>query len=260
MSKTLFAENLRMICSAESSISEVCRQIGINRQQFNKYLNGTTYPSANNFRKICDFFDIRASEFHLPSIEFETHPTIVSRLNNTKQASDTNHGFQSAFAGQTKALRPYLGYFHSYFETDSWADHTICALVHLYEKDGKILSKTIERSHDPLDDTLYLSKYDGQVALLGNRIFVVEFQSLDRDALVETVLYPFGRGQLSYLRGTTFGVTSRQRKPFASEVVWKFLGTNIDVKAALNTVGLYNRSSKQLDQKVISILNSENDK
>ena len=259
MPKILFAQNLKMICSAESSISEVCRQIGINRQQFNKYLNGTTYPSANNLRKICNYFNIRTAELHLPVDEFEAHSSVERRLQLTKRTARGNQGFQSAFAGQTKALRPYIGYFHSYFETDSWADHTICALVYLYEKDGMILTKTIERSHDPLDGTLYLSKYDGQATLLGNRIFIVEFQSLDCDALVETVLYPFGRGQLSYLRGTTFGVTSRQRKPFASEVVWKFLGTNIDVKAALKTVGLYKRSSKQLDQKVISILNSENE-
>jgi hypothetical protein len=178
-------------------------------------------------------------------------------MNRTSRDARELWGIPAAFAGQAKPLRPYLGYFHSYFETDSWTKKTICALVCLYEKDGMILTKTIERSHDPLDGTLYLSKYDGQATLLGNRIFVLEYQSLDRDALVETVLYPFGRGQLSYLRGVTFGVTSRERKPFASNVVWKFLGTNIDVKSALKSVGLYDRSSPQLDSKVVSILNSE---
>ncbi len=48
-----FAPNLRMLCAGATSIADVCRDTGINRQQFNKYLAGKAIPSARVLRKIC---------------------------------------------------------------------------------------------------------------------------------------------------------------------------------------------------------------
>ncbi|MEZ5913545.1 MAG: hypothetical protein R3D84_16085 [Paracoccaceae bacterium] len=161
---------------------------------------------------------------------------------------------KAPFWGQTIALRRYLGYYLSYFLTESWENSVICALVRLDVRDGAVRCKSLERSVDPDDGSLYLSKYDGKVAMLGNRIFVMEYQSLARDALVETVLYPTGRGQLSYLRGTTFGITSRQRSPFASPIVWHYLGATTDLRSTMRKVGRYDVGSPSLDQRVSHIL------
>lgn len=48
-----FAANLRRLCASATSIADVCRDTGINRQQFNKYLAGRSIPSARVLRKIC---------------------------------------------------------------------------------------------------------------------------------------------------------------------------------------------------------------
>ncbi|MCV2872686.1 helix-turn-helix domain-containing protein [Defluviimonas sp. WL0050] len=258
MTESVLASNLRLLCSTESSISETCRRIGINRQQFNKYLNGSSQPSAANLRRISTYFGVRPAELLLPPDEFEVHPLVQPRL-KTAPMDTQLRGFDSAFAGQTLGLRRYLGYYLSYFETESWANSVICALVRLSVKDGIVHCKSLERSVDDKDGTLYLSKYDGRVALLGNRIFVMEFQELARDALVETVLHPIGRGQLSYLRGTTFGITSRHRTPFTAPIIWRYLGTNIDLRAAMKKVGRYDIGSAQLDRRAMTILASGQD-
>ena len=52
-----FAENLRNACGRFETISMVCEGIGINRQQFNKYLAGQSIPNALTLRKICNFLD-----------------------------------------------------------------------------------------------------------------------------------------------------------------------------------------------------------
>lgn len=60
-SKTLrsnFAANLKRLCSLRSSIADVCRATGINRQQFNRYLAGTSVPSALIMRRICELFGV----------------------------------------------------------------------------------------------------------------------------------------------------------------------------------------------------------
>lgn len=53
-----FADNLRALCTRHGSIAAVCRALGMNRQQFNKYLSGSTLPNATTLERICSFFDI----------------------------------------------------------------------------------------------------------------------------------------------------------------------------------------------------------
>ena len=66
------AQNLKLLCSFEKSISQVCRAIGINRQQFSKYLSGASQPSAYNLNQICDHFSIRPADLYLPADELQT--------------------------------------------------------------------------------------------------------------------------------------------------------------------------------------------
>lgn len=44
--------NLKLLCSHYRSISEVCRQLAINRAQFNKYLSGQSQPTPYNRKQI----------------------------------------------------------------------------------------------------------------------------------------------------------------------------------------------------------------
>ncbi len=62
-----FAENLRRECAQFRTISEVCSAIGINRQQFNKYLAGTSIPNSITLRRICSFFEISEQSLFLNS-------------------------------------------------------------------------------------------------------------------------------------------------------------------------------------------------
>jgi transcriptional regulator with XRE-family HTH domain len=48
------------LCTRHGSIAAVCRAIGMNRQQFNKYLSGSAFPSPASLEKICSFFGVPA--------------------------------------------------------------------------------------------------------------------------------------------------------------------------------------------------------
>jgi len=65
-----FATNLKLACSHYRSISEVCRQLSINRAQFNKYLSGQSRPTAYNLKRIGDFFGVEEYELDLPADQF----------------------------------------------------------------------------------------------------------------------------------------------------------------------------------------------
>lgn len=60
-----FADNLRALCTRHGSIAAVCRALGMNRQQFNKYLSGSTLPNLATLEKICSFFGIESESLFL---------------------------------------------------------------------------------------------------------------------------------------------------------------------------------------------------
>jgi len=61
-----FADNLRALCARHGSIAAVCTAIGMNRQQFNKYLAGSTLPNAPALEKICGFFAVAPESLFQP--------------------------------------------------------------------------------------------------------------------------------------------------------------------------------------------------
>lgn len=59
--RAVFGENLRQLCAKEKSVSVVCREIGVNRTQFSRYLNGEAFPRPDLLLRICDYFGVDAN-------------------------------------------------------------------------------------------------------------------------------------------------------------------------------------------------------
>ena len=51
-----FGENLRLLCKTRPSIASVCRDLDINRLQFNRNMSGHYFPKPNVLQQICDYF------------------------------------------------------------------------------------------------------------------------------------------------------------------------------------------------------------
>lgn len=58
--RSMFGSNLRSLAKDYPSISELSRQLGINRTQFNRYLSGESFPRPDVLARICFFFEIDA--------------------------------------------------------------------------------------------------------------------------------------------------------------------------------------------------------
>ena len=82
----LFAENLRREVSRFRTIAEVCEGIGINRQQFNKYLAGSSLPSSATLRKICGFLRVREQDLFASANDREplTNPLSLRAKNKSQ--------------------------------------------------------------------------------------------------------------------------------------------------------------------------------
>ena len=58
--RSIFGDNLRRLSRDYPSISELSRNLGINRTQFNRYLAGESFPRPDVLARICSFFDVDA--------------------------------------------------------------------------------------------------------------------------------------------------------------------------------------------------------
>ena len=248
-----FSNNLQFLCSYEKSVSTLCRNININRQQFNKYLKGISTPSSYNLRKICNYFHIDMEEIHMNHSEFIK---LKDLANNTDSDYKSTFFTKSLFSSGVKNIRKYLGDYHTYYYSPNieGESYIMRAFSRLYEIDGMVFSKTIEYFTDPVEDAVFFAKYNGQVAYLNNRLFILEYENLVKDAIVETILFPMNRTHSKLLHGVTFGLSSKKHNPFVSRCVWKHVKESSSVKENIASLGLYKKEDLRGDKFVLSHL------
>ncbi|WP_062228721.1 helix-turn-helix domain-containing protein [Aureimonas frigidaquae] len=243
---TNYARNLQSACATRRSISEICREVGINRQQFNRYIHGQTLPSAHNRQRIAQRFGLTAQDFALPQQAF------AQALNAPRTERHVGAVLKDGFPGDLAALQPYLGFYQTYHLSMSWPGKVVCSCaVMRAEDDGTVSLKTLERIADADNAIRQLSKYVGTVAWSRNRIFIVE-RSLGRDVMIsQTTLVPFETHQRTYLRGITMGVAWRcENTPYASRMMFRHMGATTDLRALVSRCGVHNPSDRWLPEPV----------
>lgn len=82
--RAIFGENLRMLSADHPSVAGLCRELGINRTQFNRYLGGESFPRPDVLHRICVFFGVdarilleRADTLGSGSFDLLGHPAIA---------------------------------------------------------------------------------------------------------------------------------------------------------------------------------------
>lgn len=135
-----FADNLRALCARHGSIAAVCTAIGMNRQQFNKYLAGSTLPNAPTLSKICGFFGVEAETLFcgVPGAGLAVPPG----LTNIALAS-----FAATQGMRDSTLRPGCHYVYTPWPREP--AKCLRAALLIYEKDGVTLFSRITKYRSP---------------------------------------------------------------------------------------------------------------
>lgn len=246
-----FAANLRLLTSERRSVSQICREIGINRQQFSRYLNGTSLPSAHNLRRICAYFGLAEAELMAPQAAFRA----MRCPGGGVPESAPWRSLVDLFPGNLTALRRHIGLYHSHFISPSFPGTVVRGLVQLREEDGYVRVRTLERGRDSARGAHFRARYDGLAALRGEWMFLLEWECFSGVRVAETVLFAGHRRNFAYLTGLTLGVSWRPRhEPFASRMIWKRLAPSADIRKALGDCGTLPRESRELDPVVRGFL------
>lgn len=249
-----FAQNLHYLAAHYRSVAEVCRRMGINRQQFNKYLSGSTLPSMHNFKRIADFFGVDEGELLLPHAEFVK---IVMRrplgLDVPAALRRFLHTWRPKLARSAAAMERYHGYYHAYFQSPAWPKGILRSL-YCFTGDGEMTyAKSVERLSwvDRKDDEPFVHKYQGLVLLDNNRLYLFECQPSLSSLYSMTILYPSSRSRVTSLNGLVTSVTGGvSRRPFASRIVFRRLNAPVNFRQALEACAVYRFDGTDIDSEI----------
>ncbi|MFD0980038.1 helix-turn-helix domain-containing protein [Tropicimonas aquimaris] len=252
-----FMANLKLAASYYPSISEMCRKLQINRQQFMKYLSGSSFPSRYNLRRICDFFGFDEYEILLPHDQFKN----LVRLRPVHGGEDIlmPPGL-SDMLSQAQRNRGMLsrtqGYYHQYYLSFSHPNHILKSLVYIYGWNDYTLYKRLERlKYDGKVGPPDVFKYAGLATVVGDRMHMLDQETLTGSELTQTVLFMNYRNRVSMLTGLNMGVSGRDtHEPSSSRVVMEYIGRSVNLRQAISDCRLYAMESESVPERIRSHL------
>lgn len=255
-----FARNLRLLCSYYKSIAEVCRRLEINRAQFNRYLSGRHKPSVNTLRRLCDFFGVEVHEIMLPHDQFQQ--LVQTRPGHLPQAAGATDlvsaHVERLCRSSSNGLGRYLGHYFEYYLSMSTPGRLIRTLVSIEERDGLHVFQRTERMQPGKGSPVFHNRYQGAAFMLSDRLFLVDYESLNRHELTQTILFPSFRNRLTRLGGLRIGVSDNsERMPCCTRVLYEYLGTRIRVRKALATCGLIDPARDHLDPAIMDAVRND---
>lgn len=125
----IFGANLRQLCKRYTSVAGLCRDLGINRTQFNRYLSGESFPRPDVLHRICQFFNVDArvllepvEHIHGDESGLLHHPEVREFLGPYATRLPEAE-FPSGFYRFSRA---------SFFQ----ADRVVIGLVYVFRRDG----------------------------------------------------------------------------------------------------------------------------
>lgn len=256
-----FAENLRLLCAHYPSVAEVCRRIGINRQQFNKYLSGATTPSMYTLRRICDFFGVDEAEIFLPSGTFARIVEVRREVpSSAPPPAVPIEQIAARFPDSQQKLRKYCGYYLAYMCTPAYPGMILRFLTVVFQSGDHTFAKAIERLVDKRNPQFggYISKYLSLVVHTEDRLYVMDHNPLSHQVFALTVLYPSHRTRLHLLSGLGLAVSGGPgRQAFSTRMVYEYLGETTNLRAAIADCGLYPEDTDEIDATIKSRIGNE---
>lgn len=239
MSSKDLAENLRLASSYSASVSDICRRIGLNRQQFHRYLSGQAKPSLRNLKRISDYFGLEEGELLLDHTAFRNLISIKRPLSGgLTDISDRVRNILLLTPESLSRLRGYIGFYYNYFCPVEYPGKIMRGFIQVTEESGFVFSRNIE--HHPSSAHWITKRYDGLFVHSGEKILMFEREARYGKAVWLTLLYPSDGDHLGMSPGLTIGMAGTPAREIACySVVLEFLGRDVDIRGSLRNCGLY---------------------
>ena len=259
MHTSAFPANLRLLCTYKQSIADVCRDLCINRSQFNRYLSGSSAPRPGLMRRLCDYFGLELHEALLPEDEFEDLIRVRGVQDGTPARDVEKHVdqlLQSSEGGVT-GLR---GTFFEYYYSMSFPGEIMRALVTFQERDGMMVYRRLERIGRQGQPCHKRYRHHGLAVMLGQRYFLTDHEDRLRVEMTQTILYPDYSGQVRRLTGLKIAVSANAlRTPCCVRVCLERAPTGSSVVGNLRMCGTYPADSPAIPAAIKAAIDNRSD-
>jgi hypothetical protein len=127
--------NLRALCREHGSVAAICREMGVNRQQFDRYLTMDALPNKATTDRICRYFAIEEAELYRDPAASDV--TARSKIAG-KAISRTNEGPIAAriFSTPRPAIEP--GFYQTFFSLPGSRDELLCSITAIRAEDDRM--------------------------------------------------------------------------------------------------------------------------
>jgi transcriptional regulator with XRE-family HTH domain len=222
------SRNLAQLCKSYNSVADVCRRIGINRQQFNKYLAGKHLPSPRMQSAMAQFFMIEEGDIFKPPNEF-SQIFEGPRVDISWEMRDSRsfREFLPFIVSSGQDLKPYHGIYYRYHNSSIHRGRVLRSVLYLYEHNGITQYVTVERfpSPDTQGTMECIFKYYGISILCGGRVFFFDMEDIQKNEITFSIFLPKFRNALQTLFGIVTGVAATPlREPFSTRAALSFQG------------------------------------
>jgi transcriptional regulator with XRE-family HTH domain len=259
-----FSANLRFLCERQGTISNLCRRIGLNRQQFNKYLSGLHLPSPQNLRLIANFFGLGVSVLFSDPEEFRTliEGNFFHAMENLRKAPELNKFLSTMTVASKFDVASYVGSYDRYQYSSIYRGRVLKSAFCIYQSGDFLQHYYIERfpSYEVPRKTEYVFKYHGFVFPVAERMFSIDFEVIQRNEFTFGTFVPVLRNAKKFMFGIATGIAANPlREPFATKVVLRHRGPGLLRREQLKALTVLDRSDPLIPKEVLQFLGDGSD-
>ncbi len=257
-----FGDNLRFLCDRHGSISNICRKIKINRQQFNKYLSGLHLPSVQNQRLIANYFSLSTSILFIAPEEFRTlmEGNYFYAMDALRNATKMTTFLETALVDEHADGDDYIGIYDRYQYSSIYKGKILRSAYCIYKNRDFLQHYYIERfpSFDRPQKADYVFKYHGFTIPMLGRIFSVDFEAVQKNEMTFGIYAPVQRSAKNFMFGITSGIAATMlRPPYATKVAMHFRAHGMLTRDHLKRVTTLDVGDHSIPTEVLQFLNSE---
>jgi len=240
------ARNLRRLAKQHGNISKLCREIGINRQQFNKYLSGASLPTSQNMRKICTFFGIAEEALLSPKSEELQTSVKAAAAPATPALEEMFAGLVTEFTSQNpRSFKS--GYYFAYYPMMADPRRLIRVLIVTWREGNHVYFKRFTRVREAGVKTKYYprGKHLGIVVQRNDAIFLLGY---NRVGYQDINLMTFNAliNNSSQMR-TGLALIMSPWGPLATRVTLEYVGGKVDRRDIMRKCQVLAIDSPEID-------------
>lgn len=217
-----FGANLLALCKSDQSFAHICRELGINRQQFNKYKSGKHLPSRRNAAAIAAYFGVSEKDLYLAPAAFNR--IYGSRDSAMLRLANYAAGFANcndAVKTTAERIRDIVGVHLRYQISSIYSGRVLRSVQCFYVKDGLLFYDYLERfnSLDIGSKHAFTFRYRGVCTFLDGKLYMLDVEGEQQNEHTFAIMTPIPRKPREYIFGITSGVAANvSREAFSTRL------------------------------------------